>query len=99
MPPCTWIDRSQAATAASAQSDLADAAAIAARSSSSAMHQAAKSASDRAELELHQRRCERMRDRLVGADRLAELVPLAGVGDGELERARADAAGLERRAR
>ena len=47
MPPCTWIDRSQAATAASAQSDLAEAAAIGARSSSSAMHQAAKSASDR----------------------------------------------------
>ena len=47
MPPCTWIERSQAATAASAQSDLAEAAAIGVRSSSSLMHQAANSASDR----------------------------------------------------
>ena len=41
-PPCTWIERSQAATAVSAQNDFADATATGARSSSSATHQAAQ---------------------------------------------------------
>ena len=80
MPPWAWIDRSHAETAASAQCAFAAAAAIGARASSSAMHQAAKSASERAELELHQGRCQRMRDRLVRPDRLSELIgaPLHG---------------------
>ncbi len=48
-----------------------------------------------AELELHQCRGERVRDRLVGADRLAELVALLREVDRELERPRPDAARLE----
>jgi hypothetical protein len=47
IPPCAWIDRSHAATAASAHWDFAAAAAIGAWSSPIAMHQAAQSASER----------------------------------------------------
>src|SRR5438876_6364276 len=48
MPPCTWIARSHAATAASAAYVFAALAAISACPSSSAMHHAAQYASERA---------------------------------------------------
>ena len=96
IPPCTWIDRSHAATAASAQSDFAAAAAIGAARVVLGDAPGGEERERAAELELHQRRRERMRDRLVGADRLAELLALLRVVDRELERPRADAAGLER---
>jgi hypothetical protein len=48
MPPCTWIERSHAATAVSAQKLFADATAIGVCSSSAAIAQAAQYASERA---------------------------------------------------
>jgi hypothetical protein len=42
IPPCTWIERSQAATAASVANAFAAAAASGARSSCSATHHAAQ---------------------------------------------------------
>ena len=48
MPPCTWIERSHAATAASDANDFAAATATAVCSSCSATHHAAQYASERA---------------------------------------------------
>ena len=91
MPPCTWIERSHAATAASAANAFAAAAATGACSSSSATHHAAQYASERASSTSVYVLRELVRDGLVDADRLAELLARLRVLDAELERALRDA--------
>ena len=99
MPPCTWIERSHAATAASPQNAFAAAHAMSTCSSLSATHHAAQYASERASSVSTYVFGELVRDRLVRADRLAELLPLLRVLDRELERLRRDADRLERERR
>ena len=98
MPPCTWIERSHAVTAASVANAFAAAAASGARSS--LLGDAPRGPVDERarELDVRVRLRERVRDGLVGADRLAELLARLRVLDAEVERALRDAERLGCRA-
>ena len=99
IPPWAWIERSQAADGRIRAQRLGrgrgDRPALVALGDAPGGEERQRPA----ELELHQRRRERVRDGLIGADRLPELLALLHVADGELERPPADAARLERERR
>ena len=99
IPPCAWIERSQARTAASAASDFAAAAAIAVCASSVATHQAAHNASERASSSCGVRVGERVRDGLVDADRRPNCSRSETYSTASSSARRADSARLQRERR
>ena len=100
MPPCTWIDVSHARTAASAACDFA---AAAAKMSAGVVilrdAPCCPIGEVPRELDRDIRVDDWMRDGLIGADLLAELLAVGDVRDGELDCARADTDRLERASR